>query len=275
MIMRDAVVEGSGNSDHLGFFNMHPNPSTRAYNISASIRNAAAAAGIRSRDLRVAFIDLNERVGLGTERTFKETYGEDRVIFMKCDVTNDEAFEDCFVRVKKKFGRLDIVVNNAGYAGEERWRRIFEINTMAVYFGTLLALKYMGKDRGGEGGYVINVASIAGLIVCPPIPAYNASKYGVIGLTRAFGTDLYYSRTGVKVSCLCPEPMETDLWRGITTFCQEIALNTPYITENYSSGVQSPKNTAFAVIKVIEERINGAFLIVFRSGKFEYYELEK
>ncbi|KAL3216748.1 hypothetical protein MRX96_032833 [Rhipicephalus microplus] len=96
---------------------------------------------------RVAFIDLNERVGLGTERTFKETYGEDRVIFMKCDVTNDEDFEDCFVRVKKKFGRLDIVVNNAGYAGEERWRRIFEINTMAVYFGTLLGAKIYGKGQ--------------------------------------------------------------------------------------------------------------------------------
>lgn len=53
MIMRDAVVEGSGNFDHLGFFNVHPNLSTRAYSIFASIENAAAAAGIRSRDLRV------------------------------------------------------------------------------------------------------------------------------------------------------------------------------------------------------------------------------
>ncbi|KAH8019748.1 hypothetical protein HPB51_021571 [Rhipicephalus microplus] len=53
MIMRDAVVEGSGNFDHLVFFNVHPNLSTQAYNISASIGNAAATAGIRSRDLRV------------------------------------------------------------------------------------------------------------------------------------------------------------------------------------------------------------------------------
>ncbi|KAH8027165.1 hypothetical protein HPB51_003607 [Rhipicephalus microplus] len=52
MIMRDAVVEGSGNSDHLGFFNAHPNLSTRAYDISASIGNAAPATGIRSRDLQ-------------------------------------------------------------------------------------------------------------------------------------------------------------------------------------------------------------------------------
>ncbi|XP_075529719.1 15-hydroxyprostaglandin dehydrogenase [NAD(+)]-like [Dermacentor variabilis] len=221
---------------------------------------------------RVAFIDLNESAGIDTERGFRATFGEDRVIFMKCDITKDEAFEDCFVRAKKKFGRLDIVVNNAGFAGEESWRKIFEINTMAVYFGTLLALKYMGKDRGGEGGYVINIASIAGLIVCPPIPAYNASKYGVIGLTRAFGTDLYYTRTGVKVSCLCPEPIETAMWRGITSFCQEIALNTPYITENYSSGVQRPENVAKGVIKLIEDGVNGAALLSLYDEGLVYHE---
>ena len=54
MIMRDAVVEGSENFDHLMFFNVHLNLSTRASDIFASIENAAAAAGIRSRDLRVS-----------------------------------------------------------------------------------------------------------------------------------------------------------------------------------------------------------------------------
>ncbi|KAH8042450.1 hypothetical protein HPB51_023460 [Rhipicephalus microplus] len=61
MIMRDAVVEGSANFDHLEFFNMHPNVGTRAYNISASIENAAAAAGIRTRDLRTSDKQCEER----------------------------------------------------------------------------------------------------------------------------------------------------------------------------------------------------------------------
>ncbi|KAH8030121.1 hypothetical protein HPB51_006553 [Rhipicephalus microplus] len=56
MITRDAVVEGSGNFDHLGFLNVHPNLSTRAYSILASIENPAAAAGIRSRGLRVLLV---------------------------------------------------------------------------------------------------------------------------------------------------------------------------------------------------------------------------
>ncbi|KAK8758601.1 hypothetical protein V5799_003765 [Amblyomma americanum] len=221
---------------------------------------------------KVAFADLNESVGIRTEDCLKSKFPGDRLMFIKCDITDDGAFEDCFVRVKKKFGRLDIVVNNAGLAGEERWRRVFEINTMAVYFGTLLALKYMGKDRGGEGGHVINIASIAGLVACPAIPAYNASKYGVIGLTRAFGSDLYYSRTGVKVSCLCPEPIETDMWRGISSFCREIEVSTPYISENYSRGLQKPENVAKGVTKLIQDGINGAALLALYDEELVYHE---
>lgn len=221
---------------------------------------------------KVAFADLNETAGIITERYLKSKFDEDRLMFIKCDITDDEAFEDSFVRVKKKFGRLDIVVNNAGFAGEERWRRVFEINTMAVYFGTLLALKYMGKDRGGEGGHVINIASIAGLVACPAIPAYNASKYGVIGLTRAFGSDLYYSRTGVKVSCLCPEPIETDLWRGISSFCREIEVSTPYISEHYSRGLQKPENVARGVTKLVQDGVNGAALLARYDEEFVYHE---
>lgn len=221
---------------------------------------------------RVAFADLNESAGVKTAQEFRETFDLDKVVFIKCDITDDQAFEDCFLRVKKTFGRLDIVVNNAGFAGEARWRKIFEVNTMAVYFGTLLALKYMGRDRGGQGGHVINIASIAGLVACPAIPAYNASKYGVIGLTRAFGSDLYYSRTGVKVSCLCPEPIETNMWQGISDFCQEIEVSTPYITEHYSRGLQKPENVAKGVTKLIQDGINGAALLSLYEEGLVYHE---
>ncbi|XP_029847261.1 15-hydroxyprostaglandin dehydrogenase [NAD(+)] [Ixodes scapularis] len=225
-----------------------------------------------SEGCRVAVADMNQLAGEKTQQEFQAIYGADRIKFIICDVTDDEAFEDCFREVKKTFGRLDITVNNAGFAVESRWRKIFEINTMAVYFGTLLALKYMGKDHGGDGGFVINIASIAGLVVCPVIPAYNASKYGVIGLTRAFGTDFYYSRTGVRVSCLCPEPIETDLWRGISNFCQEIKVNSPYITENYGKQIQKAENVAKGVTKLIRDERNGAALLSLYDEGLVYHE---
>lgn len=225
-----------------------------------------------SQGCRVAIADMNQVVGEKTMKEFEDAYGADRVKFVVCDITDDEAFEDCFREVKKTFGRLDITVNNAGFAVEARWRKIFEINTMAVYFGTLLALKYMGKDSGGHGGFVVNIASIAGLVVCPAIPAYNASKYGVIGLTRAFGTDYYYNRTGVKVSCLCPEPIETDLWQGISNFCQEIKVSSPYITENYGRIVQKADSVAQGVTKLIQDGRNGAALLSLYDEGLVYHE---
>ncbi|XP_064490195.1 15-hydroxyprostaglandin dehydrogenase [NAD(+)]-like [Ornithodoros turicata] len=220
----------------------------------------------------VALVDINEHVGRRTANEFSRTYGEERVKFLHCDVTNDIHFEDCFREVRKSFGRLDITVNNAGVAVESRWRKIFEINTMAVYLGTQLGIKYMGKSNGGHGGYIVNIASIAGLVACPAIPAYNASKYGVIGLTRAFGTDFYYKGSNVKVSCLCPEPVETDLWRGISTFCQEIKVNSPYISENYGKQIQKAENVAKGVTKLIRDGRNGAALLSLYDEGLVYHQ---
>jgi len=57
----------------------------------------------------------------------------------------------------------------------------------AVVRGTLLGLQYMGKDKGGKGGVVVNMASIAGLVAAAYLPVYVATKHAVIGLTRSFG----------------------------------------------------------------------------------------
>jgi 15-hydroxyprostaglandin dehydrogenase (NAD) len=57
----------------------------------------------------------------------------------------------------------------------------------AVVRGTLLGLQYMGKDEGGKGGVVVNMASLAGLEAFAPLPVYSATKNGVIGLTRSLG----------------------------------------------------------------------------------------
>jgi 15-hydroxyprostaglandin dehydrogenase (NAD) len=57
----------------------------------------------------------------------------------------------------------------------------------AVVRGTLLGLQYMGKDEGGNGGVVVNMASVAGLVVAPHFPVYVATKHAVIGFTRSFG----------------------------------------------------------------------------------------
>jgi len=67
----------------------------------------------------------------------------------------------------------------------------------AVVRGTLLGFQYMGKDEGGKGGVVVNIASIAGLGPYAGSPVYVATKYAVIGLTRSFGVSTVYNNVGI------------------------------------------------------------------------------
>lgn len=69
----------------------------------------------------------------------------------------------------------------------------------------------MGKNNGGKGGVVVNVASILGLQELAGCPIYVGTKHFVVGLTRSFGTPFYYSRTGIKFFTICPGVTDTPL----------------------------------------------------------------
>lgn len=227
-----------------------------------------------SKGCKVAFLDMDVEQGRKTAAEFQSEYGQECCVFYKCDVTDDQEFEDCFCKTRSKFGGLDIVVNNAGIAGEARWKKIFAINTEAVFCGTLLGLKYMGKDNGQKGGYIINVASVAGLVLLPAIPAYNASKFAVVAMTRSFGTDLYFNRHGVKVNCICPEPMDTPMWWGISKFCRSRS-DTLDFSEDYDKRVQRIEDVAKGVVKLIEDEKNGSALVAQHGQDLKYYTFQE
>ncbi|XP_040061363.1 15-hydroxyprostaglandin dehydrogenase [NAD(+)] [Ixodes scapularis] len=223
---------------------------------------------------KVAILDLDVEQGRKTEAEFQGKYGKEYCVFYRCDVTDDQEFEDCFVRTRAKFGGLDIVVNNAGVAGEAKWKKIFAINTVAAFCGTLLGLKYMGKDNGHKGGHIINVASRAGLQIQTVIPAYNASKFAVVAMTRSFGTDLHYNRHGVKVNCICPEPMNTPMWWGISEFCKT-KNDTVEFAQGYENRVQRVEDVAQGVLKLLEDEKNGTALTAFHGRDLEYYQFQE
>lgn len=77
--------------------------------------------------------------------------------------------------------------------------------------GTIHAMKVMGKDKGGKGGTVVNVASILGLQAAPSAPVYTGTKHFVIGLTRSFGHPFHYDRTKVRVMAMCPGVTTTQM----------------------------------------------------------------
>lgn len=81
----------------------------------------------------------------------------------------------------------------------------------AVSRGTLLGFEYMGKDNGGRGGVIVNIASILGMQPLAGCPIYVGTKHFVVGLSRSFGTPFYYNRSGILVLTMCPGVTDTPL----------------------------------------------------------------
>jgi NAD(P)-dependent dehydrogenase (short-subunit alcohol dehydrogenase family) len=135
------------------------------------------------------------------------------------DVRDESAVAAAVADVVATHGRLDIVVNAAGVAGGgpvhlvplEDWDRVIGVNLTGTFVVSKHALAHM-VERGG-GGSIVNIASIEGIEGTEGGSSYNASKGGVVLLTKNMAID--YARPGVRVNCICPGLIETPMMRGI------------------------------------------------------------
>ncbi|KDR14911.1 15-hydroxyprostaglandin dehydrogenase [NAD(+)]-like [Zootermopsis nevadensis] len=166
---------------------------------------------LRNGAQNVAVLDFDARKGENAVKELKKEYGSGRVIFIKTDVTNATELEEGFKKTYETFKALDIVINNAGILDDGRWELEIAINVNAVVRGTLLGFQYMGKDKGGKGGIVVNIASILGLAAIAGCPVYTATKHAVVGITRSLGLPYHFDRTGVRVVAICPGVTDTNL----------------------------------------------------------------
>ncbi|XP_061193218.1 15-hydroxyprostaglandin dehydrogenase [NAD(+)]-like [Saccostrea echinata] len=161
--------------------------------------------------VKVCICDLNSDIGEKTIQEWKPKYGNN-AMFLRCDVTNHEQFEDVFKLTIARFRGLDIVVNNAGVLTEGKsWRTTIMVNVIGVIEGTKLADQYMNKQSDARGGVVVNIASTAGLTPVFFMPVYTASKYSVVGYTRSVAMNADIFSTGMRYVCLCPGFTDTSM----------------------------------------------------------------
>ncbi|KAG7261667.1 hypothetical protein CRUP_010873, partial [Coryphaenoides rupestris] len=123
---------------------------------------------------KVALLDVAAATGNSLKESLDEQYGPDRTLFITCDVQSQQQFNAAVQKVVETFGQLDIFCNNAGIFNESDWEKTVSINLMGVIRGTYMALEHMSKLSGGQGGVIINIASLAGLGPFPSAPVYTA-----------------------------------------------------------------------------------------------------
>jgi NAD(P)-dependent dehydrogenase (short-subunit alcohol dehydrogenase family) len=134
-----------------------------------------------------------------------------------CNMGRNEDVEGLFGFVAKRFGGLDILVNNAGLGHFapvhqltlEQWREVIDTNLSGVFYATRAAVPMMQK-RGG--GFILNIGSLAGKNPFAAGAAYNASKFGLNGMTEAMMMDLRYEN--IRVSQIMPGSVETEFRPG-------------------------------------------------------------
>ncbi len=170
----------------------------------ASGIGAAVAARLVAGGARVAALDLDP------------ASVPDGVFGITTDVANDVSVRAAVDQVVEKFGRLDIVVNNAGIGAQgtvednddAEWQRVFNINVQGPVRVSRAALPHL---RTSSSAAIVNTCSIAATAGLPQRALYSASKGAILALTRAMAAD--HLREGVRVNCVCPGTADTP-WIG-------------------------------------------------------------
>tara|TARA_R110002110_G_scaffold70800_1_gene189487 strand:+ start:18336 stop:19154 length:819 start_codon:yes stop_codon:yes gene_type:complete len=170
---------------------------------------AAAARLFASEGARVAVADISEEAGTNLAKEICETGGVAK--FFKIDVTQPAEWETLVAQTVDRFGKLDILINNAGIShlamtdpmSVDGWKTLMDVNANSVFYGTRAALPAMITSGGGS---IVNVSSLYGILGSPGHSGYNASKGAVRALTKA--TAVTHGSHGIRANSIHPGVMQ-------------------------------------------------------------------
>ena len=226
---------------------------------AASGIGQAAARRFAAEGARVVVVDIQDAAGEATAAAVRAAGGEAH--FVHADVSRVEDAEGMVDAALQRFGRLDILFNNAGVGKhipfdeltDVEWDRIIDINLRGVFLGCRYGVPALRRSGGGA---ILNTASQSGLQGHPNNQAYCAAKAGVINFTRSLAKDL--ARHNIRVNALCPGGTDTPILRGYVP-----AGESP----DYVARVVVPR-TPFARLARPEEIAAAALFLVSDDASF-------
>ncbi len=207
-------------------------------------------------DVGSASYELSGKALLGDATAQVAAAGPGEALAVGCDVSRADQVEAALAQVRERFGRLDVLVNNAGIVhfqplvefDEARWDRVFDINVKGVFLMSRAAIPLLTRS----GGTIVNIASVAGKRGYALGSAYCSSKFAVVGLTQSLAAEL--GPAGVRVNAICPGILPTHMWThhlaseergGDATYQQMIDASIPLKRE------QTPRDIADAVLYLV------------------------
>lgn len=197
----------------------------------------------------------------GREREANETVKQidklgRRSLTVSLDITKIETIHDMVSDVMEHFGRIDILINNAGViirkpsleVTEEDWDKVVDVNLKGTFFTSQAVAKRMVDNNGGK---IINIASINGIVGFHERAAYSASKAGVVNLTRVLAID--WAKYGINVNAIGPNYLMTPLTEKIfenEEFRNDVLYRTPL------KRIGTPEDVVGAVVYLASDASN-------------------
>ncbi len=181
---------------------------------AASGIGAAVARLFAAEGAQVALADVQTERGRQVEEEIAAAGGA--ALFLPCDVSREEQVQAAVAQTAARFGGLQIVVNCAGIIRvgplhempTAEWDRLMGVNLKSIYFSLKYAWTHLSKHAPS---YMVNIGSISSFVGQAATPAYTASKYAVLGLSRSIALD--YAAAGLRCNCVCPGITDTPMLR--------------------------------------------------------------